>query len=552
MFKPSIGQANTILVSPEGQGIVTTIYAKKVTSTGESRLAFNGVVQFEPSVQLHLEKVVLPLVDEILTALNIQPPDFELSARNIGAAATSDLGLTIAGFSADVPVFIVLLSAALNLSISQNMAFTGHFGSSKGDILPVSRLDRKVRAALDDDRIEEFVYPNLDSDRSLSRLKPNEFKEAEAALRSARGRLQLKEVNDTHALLSKSLSLESLVKAALFNGYFEPGKIKSTDTSILPEAQFLLEDNNKRFWEVLSDILFTKKIKKSRELLETFSQYHIARKQYPARFGDTLYHLIISIPAPIRWHPDFSPLLDKELYIKLIQYAGKEDHSDISLLHEALYGSLQILTNEKTKVSENKKTKRGSDPLLDHLFHELNPEFIETQVARPFDEARVRYVVDGIQVESHEEFLDAIIAFYAHIVRHTPGIYKSTDKTTLSVEAIALCERTFSQEKGFKGALSEAKQPVRGGLRYIFDTITNRLKQEAREKHVLKTFKVTMDPLDYSQRIKVITELIDRGKDYLPAEVTSQPPERYAEDYEEIITVFARSQTALSELLRRL
>ena len=59
MIKESIGQANTILVSPEGQGIVTAIHAKKVKRKNTGSLIFNGVVQFEPSVQLHLEKIVL-------------------------------------------------------------------------------------------------------------------------------------------------------------------------------------------------------------------------------------------------------------------------------------------------------------------------------------------------------------------------------------------------------------------------------------------------------------------------------------------------------------
>lgn len=552
MIKESIGQANTILVSPEGQGIVTAIHAKKVKRKNTGSLIFNGVVQFEPSVQLHLEKIVLPLVDEILTALDIQPSDFELSARNIGAAATSDLGLTISGFSSDVPVFMALLSVALKLSVSQDMAFTGHIGSTRGAILPVSSLDKKVKAALDDDRIKEFVYPELDSDRSVSRLKPIEFKEAEAALRSARGRLKLQDVDDTNTLLTKSLSVEALVQAALYNGYFQVGKENSVDNTTLPAAQFLAEANDKRFWEVVSDLLFAKAIKEAQEILKTFTKYHIAHKQYPARFGDTLYHLIISLPALIRRHPDFSALLDKELYIKLIQYAVKVDHSDISLLHEALYGSLRILRKEEKKVIEDNKTNKDVDPILDHLLNELNFEFIETNVKQPFNEAYVRYSADGNQVESHEEFLDAIIAFYAHIARQTSGINKSADKTTLTAEAIALCERTFSQEKGFKGALSEAIHPSRGGLKYIFDKIVNQLKQEAWEKHVLKTFKETINPLDFSQKTKLITEIIKRGREYLPEEIISQPPERYAEDYEEIITVFARSQTILSELLRRL
>jgi hypothetical protein len=160
--------------------------------------------------------------------------------------------------------------------------------------------------------------------------------------------------------------------------------------------------------------------------------------------------------------------------------------------------------------------------------------------------------LNAVTVQTNEEFLEIVTAFYAHMYRHTARIHGTIEKTRLGAEALDVLKKTFKGDKGYNEALSEARTGTRGGLRYVLDRMTEYLKAEAREKHVLKTLKENIDPLDYAARVEVISALLRLLHGHLPDEITAQPPERFADDYEEIIKAYVHSTAALKTTLRRL
>ncbi len=86
---------------------------------------------------------------------------------------------------------------------------------------------------------------------------------------------------------------------------------------------------------------------------------------------------------------------------------------------------------------------------------------------------------------------------------------------------------------------------------YIIEKITKK-HDEARQKHILKTFKESIDPLDFEARVELIKQLMKRLEEHLPEEISSQKPERFAEDYEKIVQAFVHSKVTLHEVFRRL
>jgi len=246
------------------------------------------------------------------------------------------------------------------------------------------------------------------------------------------------------------------------------------------------------------------------------------------------------------------PLLAKSRHIALIQAALAQDYGDISLLHEALYADVRPDVPPNNSSKKRKQKPADDDALLRHILEQLSPEFIESRVTRPYDDARARYATDRIIVASNQEFLAAVTAFYTHISRHTLTMPGPVDENSLGAEALDVLKRTFRGKNGYNEALAEARAGQRGGLRYIMDAITEQLKQEAREKHVLKTFKENIDPLDFAAKTRIITALLQRAGHDLPEQITCQPPERYAADYEEIVQAFVQAKSSFESLLRRL
>ena len=78
------------------------------------------------------------------------------------------------------------------------------------------------------------------------------------------------------------------------------------------------------------------------------------------------------------------------------------------------------------------------------------------------------------------------------------------------------------------------------------------LAKVAREKHILKTFKENIDPLEFDAKVKIIEQLMNRLEEHLPEEITSQEAERFAVNYEEIVTAYVQSKVSLQNVFRRL
>ncbi len=220
VYEEAIGRAKTILVSTEGPAIISSINVRTIEHNALSRLVFTGVVRFEEKLQNHIGTILLPLVDEISTKIGLPLNSYDISAQNIGAVSSSDSEYKINGYSADLPIFLSILSASLKLSISQNKVFTGHISSKEGDIAQVKKLIEKSEAAKREGEIVEFVFPSLNKDSSLKVLKPKEFEKTVSAIRSCRGTIKLTELTNIRELIKKTISDEAIVLSSLMCGYY--------------------------------------------------------------------------------------------------------------------------------------------------------------------------------------------------------------------------------------------------------------------------------------------------------------------------------------------
>ena len=131
------GRARAALVFDLGgtrEAVITAIVAKAEEPAGKERIRFAGRAGFHEDTRKHLSEVVLPIVVEVTSGLQLPERSFELSIENVGGASVHDLGLEISGLSADVPAFLALLSAALCIPVPKDLVATGHITSRGGGI----------------------------------------------------------------------------------------------------------------------------------------------------------------------------------------------------------------------------------------------------------------------------------------------------------------------------------------------------------------------------------------------------------------------------------
>jgi len=549
------GRANTVLVfghGGEAKAVITTIIAHVRNEPGE-RVRFTGPGCFQRKTAEHIINMVLPTADGVLRTLNLPANSFDISVVNLGAASMRDTGLNISGFSADLPIFLAMLSASLQMAVPQDIVSTGHIASPDGDIKMVRNIGAKLDAVLAVGSIKKFVHPAIGPENPLDSLSPGERQIAADALVRARRDIHTIAVRDIGELVQKVFSDEQVVLASLRHGFFTgPVAESAAGAGTGMAVGFLAQNNEKRFWSVLGRQLLDGRTQEAKDLLLALAQFHISRKAYPEGLGSGLLRLILSLPPKTRRLKLELPLLPMAKCIQLSQFAKESDHEDVRVLFRATFGEKVLQPPQVADLIPKSTGLDRAKGALDSILTEISAEALTQRVGLPIESARGAYIMDSITVESQEEFGETIAAFYLHLIRHTRSLPGPADPNAVGPEAFGLLERAFARKGGIQAALAEARNPVNGGLRLVLDMMTDQLKREEQEKHINYILKSALDPLDWKAKVDLMGALMKRLEPLLEPEITSQPPERFAVHYEEIIRGYLQSMDRVNSLFRSL
>ena len=277
---------------------------------------------------------------------------------------------------------------------------------------------------------------------------------------------------------------------------------------------------------------------------------YLRKKKYPRNFGKELIQLVLSLPYSVQKTTGLFPLIKKNEYKTLIQYSTENDEEDISILHEALYG--KAYKNKPPTVNGQDTREENSDTTdkLDYILEQINPDYIDVNILSPIDKARASFILENTISQSYEEFLDVLNSFYIHILRKTNNYTHEINEERISIEANKIFEETFPQKVLQKEAISIAINGNKGGLRYIFDQITEYLKRELKTKHISGIINDAVNPLDFEQILKLISEIMKREDGRLDEEIKDLNPQQFAEYYKEIIIEYANSKQSLNRIFR--
>ena len=554
-----IGRTRALVLSgmsTQGKAIVVQLSARAVAlaSVTAMRLDWRGSVHLDCKAMAHLQSVVLPTVDHLCGLLGVPPQGYLLSIANPSAAASHDLGVRISGSSADVPVFLALLSAALQLPLPRGLASSGQLASTEGDIATVRGLPEKIAAALDDGNVTLLLLPDVEADCSLRLLAPNEHQAFSGCIASARERLEIHLVRDVGDLVRFAFNEESMAQGSLARGYFsrETPNAAGPHGPVELAADCLRRNNEHRFWRSLEARLTAGDIVAAKSLLSAYAEYHLKAGSYPSNLGTRLRALMISLPPTPRRQAG-AMLLPMQACIALSSLATGQDYPDVQLLFQVRSGTEAIRAAPPDAVSA---PERASDDQagtsLERLFSKISSQAVAEQVTLPLDEARARYQLDGVIANNVEQFHDTLIGFYVHMLRHTHEAIGRLDRDALLGEVLEILECAFVSDGGYRAARAEALDGTHGGLRLVLDRLTDQMKREKTERYLRLAFTEAIDPLDWDAKVRLICALLERLRPYLPPELPEQPPERYAVEYERIVRAYAESLERVTRLLKTL
>ena len=176
---------------------------------------------------------------------------------------------------------------------------------------------------------------------------------------------------------------------------------------------------------------------------------------------------------------------------------------------------------------------------IDSLCADLDEVAIAGNAGNAHDNARAAYSLKKNTVSSFDEFNDRIVDYYSYHIGQcvVPGgriaPYEAAGR------ASEILEREYKRQGGnLMSAYKDANDGTNGGLRIILDTIAEHLKAESVEHYIRHAFNRHVDPTSWAEKVEIIRQFIDRNRHILGLSIDAAHPERYAQNYDELIKVF--------------
>ena len=192
-------------------------------------------------------------------------------------------------------------------------------------------------------------------------------------------------------------------------------------------------------------------------------------------------------------------------------------------------------------------------PSITGLLNDLDERTIAQRVGIPHDEARMRYTLRFNTVENFDEFSRVIADYYNHhfstCVSHGGHLSLSENAS----RAKELLEREYRRRHGdIVTAFNDAHDGTNGGVRMVLDVIAEGLKAESVERYTRDAFDRHVAPNSWEDKVEIIRQFISYCGSFLSSSISSGQPERYAQNYQELIKAYVDGLQRSSSLFRRL
>jgi hypothetical protein len=192
-------------------------------------------------------------------------------------------------------------------------------------------------------------------------------------------------------------------------------------------------------------------------------------------------------------------------------------------------------------------------PSIHTILAALDEREIARRVGLPHDEARMRYPLQRNTVDSFDEFADQIGDYYAYHLSACVGNGGRFPRGEAIGRAKELLDREYRRRHGdIVSAFTDARDSLNSGMRGILDVIADGLKFESIERYIREVFDRHIAPNAWEVKVEIIRQFIRECGANLSSSIRSDQPERYAQNYQDLIRSYINGLRETSSILRRL
>ena len=190
---------------------------------------------------------------------------------------------------------------------------------------------------------------------------------------------------------------------------------------------------------------------------------------------------------------------------------------------------------------------------ISNIMAALDERHIAQTVGIPHDEARLRYPLQRNTVGSFEEFAAVAGNYYNYHFSRCVSSGGRFSAAEAAGRAKELLEREYRRRNGdIVTAFNDAHDGTNGGLRVILDLLADGLKEESVTRYVRELFDRQVAPNSWEDKVMIIRQFIERCAVELSSSIRRDQPERYAQNYRELIQAYVQGLKQTSSMFRSL
>ncbi|RJR27414.1 MAG: hypothetical protein C4582_00650 [Desulfobacteraceae bacterium] len=187
------------------------------------------------------------------------------------------------------------------------------------------------------------------------------------------------------------------------------------------------------------------------------------------------------------------------------------------------------------------------------LLNELDERIIAQRVGVQHDTARMRYSLNSNTIRNFEDFNRVISEYYNYHFTRCVSQGGSLSSTEASSRAKELLEQEYRRKGGdIVSAYNDAHDGTNGGMRAVLDAIAEGLKLYSVEGYIRDVFDRYIAPNSWETKVEYIRQFIAQCGVHLGFSIRPDQPERYAQNYKELIRSYVNALQRTSSVFRRL
>ena len=550
------GKAAVVLTYSQGAectALLTSLQAECLPAAIPERLQFEESAGFDSGARAHLLHTVLPIVDAILAGLGVGPSSYRIALTNPELTSMLDRRVAVSGFSADLAVFLALLSAALDIPTRPGLVATGHLASPQGDIRMVRDMAAKTKAILEDGSATLFLHPSFDAGSALASLAPYAVQATFEGLLRVRRVQRTRAVADVGELVPAAFDDYNLLRASLAHDFLDWMPTPLPATPITRAIECIGGHNRERYWTFLSEAFVQGNRGRATELLGWWLDRHRRREEYPIGLGKKLEDLLYRTPAYLRQTVFREPLVSAAALYPLRSHLGEQDLEDYYRLLHHLYGGARREDGAPTSATAEPPPAPAMEERVRRLLQDIAPQALERRFGGPINDARASFGCDSTQAPSAQApsaraFEETVAAFYLHLMRHLGRITGDAEANVCLPDAVALLDRAV--RGGYEAALENALSGRQAGLRGVLDAMAERCALEEQNNHVEAVLAECIDTLPLHERSGFTGAFLRVTGLDTQAACPSEAAERLAGDPRSLVTLYLSSLQSFRTVVR--